>query len=61
MPVNGGNIPERQWSPQTSWAVGDTCWYILSQNEISRYECLIAHVSTSNSQPWNNPHLWCSI
>ncbi|PBK73262.1 hypothetical protein ARMSODRAFT_1014847 [Armillaria solidipes] len=58
------NIHERKWIPQASWSLDEVCWCDFLQNGqtfIGRYKCLIAHISTADSQPWNNPQLWCSV
>ncbi|KAK0225272.1 hypothetical protein IW262DRAFT_1293721 [Armillaria fumosa] len=42
MPGPGGYLPERQWTPHTSWSVGEVCWYSFSEDVITRYQCLLA-------------------
>ncbi|PBK95178.1 hypothetical protein ARMGADRAFT_1011062 [Armillaria gallica] len=65
MPAPGfGGRHGRMWAPQSSWALGEICYYTFVQNGqqmLMRYQCLVPHISTNNSPPWSSPHLWRTI
>ncbi|KAK0240947.1 hypothetical protein EDD85DRAFT_948041 [Armillaria nabsnona] len=53
MPLPGfGGRRGRMWTPQSSWALGEICYYTFVQNGqqmLMRYQCLVPHTSTNNS------------